>query len=36
MEKANAKLLIPWLSNILIWAAKTVDVVIVEVKVLKH
>jgi len=35
-EKANAGLLIPRLSNVLIRAAKTVNVAIVEVEILKH
>lgn len=35
-KKANAGLLILQLSNVLIWTAKTDDIVIVKVKVLKH
>lgn len=33
-EKANSRLLSPQLSNIFIWAIKTVDAVIIEMEVL--
>lgn len=35
-QKANAGLSIPRLSNVLIWAAKTVDAAVIEVEILEH
>lgn len=36
IEKANVRSIVPRLSNVLIWAAKTVDQAIVRVEILKH
>lgn len=36
IKKADAKLLIPWQSNLLIWAIKTVSPTVMEIKILKH
>lgn len=36
IKKVNARLIVPWLSNILIWAVKTLNQAIIRVEILKH